>query len=145
MLQDYFKVTDDLVNYAAFVEICEQVFTTKGLEKDPLNQPRENAVYMDPKDALTQAEEQDLEQCLVRLGHQILTRRIHLKPFFQDKDKVNAGWVNTTRFRSTLSFAGLILSDREYEVLCKRFSHKRSEVRYADFLAVVAVLLVEMH
>lgn len=138
MLQEYFKVTDDLVNYAAFVEICEEVFTAKGLEKDPLNQPRDVTNYLDPKDVLTQAEEQELENCLIRLGHQIFTRRIYMKPFFQDKDKVNAGWVNTTRFRSIMNFAGLMINDREYEVLCKRFSHKRSEVRYADFLAVVA-------
>ena len=138
MLEAYFEAARDLVNYAAFVEICEQVFTTKNLEKDPLNQPKTAAAYLDPKDVLSEGEEAELEACLKKLGHFVFTKRIHIKPFFQDKDRVNAGWVVTTRFRSILSFAGITISDKEFEVMSKRFAHKMNEINYVDFCHVLA-------
>lgn len=138
MLENYFEAAKDLVNYAAFIEICEQVFTAKNLEKDPLNQPNTDVSYLDPKDVLNDEEEKELEICLTRLGFFVFTKRLHIKPFFQDKDRVNAGWVVTTRFRSILSFAGILISDREFEILSKRFSHRRNEINYVDFCNLLA-------
>lgn len=139
-LQEYFLVPPDLVNYAAFVEVCEQVFTEKNLEKDPLRRMEGAPSYLDPRDALDAREEEELLRCLERLAFQTTTRRILLKPFFQDKDKVNAGWVTSTRFRSIMSFAGLLISDREFELLCRRFASRRNEVSYLEFLNVMKSL-----
>jgi Ca2+-binding EF-hand superfamily protein len=137
MLESYFEAAPDLVNYLAFVEICEQVFTVRNLEKDPLNQNITDVLYADPKDSLSPNEENELETILNRLGFIVFTKRLHIKPFFQDKDKVNAGWVVTTRFRSILSFTGVTISDREFELLSKRFSHRRNEINYVEFCNVV--------
>ena len=138
MLEAYFEVARDLVNYSAFVDICDEVFTLRNLEKVPLNQPKNILSYMDPKDSLNENEEKELETVLTRLGYFAFTKRLHIKPFFQDKDRVNAGWVVTTRFRSILSFAGITISDREFEILSKRFSHKRNEINYIEFCSVLA-------
>lgn len=138
MLESYFEVARDLVNYAAFIEICEVVFTLKNLEKNPLTQPKEENSYLDPKEVLNKLEENELESVMTRLGDCVFTKQLHIKPFFQDKDRVNAGWVVTTRFRSILSFAGITISDKEFEVLTKRFSHKMNEVNYVEFCQVLA-------
>jgi len=138
MLEGYFEVARDLVNYAAFVDICEQVFTVKHLEKNPLNCPVNEINYLDPVGVLSDAEEQVLDECLKRIGFFVFTKRLHIKPFFQDKDRVNAGWVVSTRFRSILSFSGITISDQEFEVLSKRFVHKRNEINYNEFCLVLA-------
>ena len=138
LLEEYFEAAKDLVNYSAFVEVCEQVFIVKHLEKNPLNNPNNEVNYLDPRDVLNDQEEQVLEDCMKRLGFFVFTKRLHIKPFFQDKDRVNAGWVVSTRFRSILSFAGIMISEAEFDVLSKRFSHKRNEINYSEFCLVLA-------
>ena len=138
MLESYFEVARDLVNYSAFVDICEEVFTSKNLEKTPLSQPTDITSYSYSKDALNENEVKELETVLTRLGYLAFTKRLYIKPFFQDKDRVNAGWVVTTRFRSILNFAGIMISDKEFELLSKRFSHKRNEINYVEFCSVLS-------
>ena len=138
LLEQFFETARDLVNYSAFVEVCEQVFIVKHLEKNPLNSPNNEVNYLDPRDVLNDQEEQILEDCMKRLGFFVFTKRLHIKPFFQDKDRVNAGWVVSTRFRSILSFAGITISEAEFDVLSKRFSHKRNEINYNEFCLVLA-------
>jgi Ca2+-binding EF-hand superfamily protein len=138
LLEQYFETAKDLVNYSAFVEICEQVFLVKHLEKNPLSNPSNEVNYLDPRDVLNDQEEVVLENCMKRLGFFVFTKRLHIKPFFQDKDRVNAGWVVSTRFRSVLSFAGITISDQEFEVMSKRFSYKRNEINYNEFCLVLA-------
>ena len=50
------------VNYENFLNDVEIVFTLKELEKDPLTKPPVHVIptFLDPKDALTQEEEQQL-------------------------------------------------------------------------------------
>jgi hypothetical protein len=55
---------------------------------------------LDPKSILSEDEEQELDQLLKRLGVDVKHRRLLIKPFFQDKDKSNSGFVTNTRFRS---------------------------------------------
>ena len=138
LLEAYFARGSDLVRYSEFTEACDSIFTTKGLEKNPQVRPSSETYYLDPRDSLTQAEETGLEECLTGLGYQVATRRLYLKPFFQDKDKVNVGWVSPTRFRSIMSFAGIQISDRHYYLLTKRFSHKRNEFNYLEFCNTLA-------
>ena len=37
-----------------------------------------------------------------------------------------------------MAFAGLPISDREFEVLCKRFAYRRNEVNYVEFCQAIA-------
>ena len=83
------------VNYVAFNEGIEVIFTEKGLEKDPTKRLEEYKApsILDPKCVLTNDEEQQLEDCLQRMGTDVKYRRLLLKPFFQDKDKSNSGFI----------------------------------------------------
>ena len=86
LLEKKFEMPHDplKVNYVAFNEDVERIFTEKGLEKDPLkkiegfNAPS----ILDPKDVLDNQEEKVLHDCLVRIGTDVRFRRLLMKPFF---------------------------------------------------------------
>ena len=103
-LEQYFAVPGDptKVNYVAFNETIEEIFTIKSLEKDPLKKTIEfNAPsILDPKHVLSPEEEEALDACMQRLGWFVRHKRLLIKPFFQDKDKSKSGFVANTRFSS---------------------------------------------
>lgn len=76
---------------------------------------------MDPKCVLSQAEEDELDASMRRIGTDVRHRRLLIKPFFQDKDKSNSGFVTNTRFRSIFDNQKLWITDREYYLINKRF------------------------
>lgn len=102
-LEDYYRAEDPIkIRYFDFNQDIENIFTLKDLEKDPkktLTTYKAPSI-LDPKDLLTPEEEEELEQCLQRIGIDVRHRRLLIKPFFQDKDKSNSGFVSNTRFRS---------------------------------------------
>jgi len=116
------------INYVAFIDEISLVFTTTGLEKDPLIKPQQYKPpsYLDPKEILTPHEEAQLNDYMIHFGANVFKHRVLIKPFFQDKDKTKSGKISFTRFRSVLDVLKLPLSDRFYELLCKRFSHEGS-------------------
>lgn len=126
----------NLVNYVQFNDEIEGIFTTKGLEKAPTTQVKEFKVptLIDPEDVLTDAEEKVLEDCLVRIGKETKNRRLLLKPFFQDKDKINAGFVANSRFRSIFDFLKLYITEEEFSIVNKRFvASAPNEINYLEF------------
>lgn len=138
ILIERFKVPDDdkLINYVTFEEEIDRIFTKKGLEKEPTTKPSEfkPTNIIDPDDVLTDAEEKVLEDCLIRLGTETKNRRLLLKPFFQDKDKIRCGIVANSRFRSIFDFLKLALSDCEYKIINKRFvGGAPNEINYLEF------------
>ncbi len=75
-----------------------------------------------------------MEACLRRIGTETKHRRLLVKPFFQDKDKSNSGFVAATRFRSIFDFMKLVISEQEFEVISKRFQAKApNEINYVEF------------
>ena len=61
-------------------------------------------------------------------------RRLLIKPFFQDKDKSNSGFISTTRFRSIFDNQKLWITDREFHLICKRFkAGANNEINYVEF------------
>ena len=57
-----------------------------------------------------------------------------IKPFFQDKDRSNSGFVKNTRFRSIFDNQKLWITDREYYLINKRFCAKAAnEINYVEF------------
>lgn len=57
-----------------------------------------------------------------------------MKPFFQDKDKINCGVVANSRFRSIFDFLKLTLTDEEYKIINKRFvASAPNEINYLEF------------
>ena len=69
---------------------------------------------LDPKDVLNDYEEKQLHDTLIRLGTEVRHKRLLIKPFFQDKDKSNSGFIANTRFRSIFDTMKLYLSDQEF-------------------------------
>ncbi len=89
---------------------------------------------LDPKALLSDAEEEELHETLVKLATQVRHRRLLIKPFFQDKDKSNSGFVTSTRFRSIFDSQKLWLTDRQFHLMNKRFMGKAAnEINYVEF------------
>jgi len=57
-----------------------------------------------------------------------------IKPFFQDVDKSHSGFVATARFRAIFNTLQLLMTDREWILLSKRFQAKAAnEINYLEF------------
>jgi Ca2+-binding EF-hand superfamily protein len=142
ILLEKFRTEQDskLIDYVAFNEEIENIFTKKGLEKAPSAKVEEfkTPSLIDPDDVLTDSEEKVLEDCLTRIGTETRNRRLMLKPFFQDKDKINCGVVANSRFRSIFDFLKLYISDQEFEIINKRFvGGAPNEIKYLEFDTVL--------
>uniref|UniRef100_A0A7S3KPW0 EF-hand domain-containing protein n=1 Tax=Euplotes crassus TaxID=5936 RepID=A0A7S3KPW0_EUPCR len=137
-LIEKFSLPDDpnMINYIDFNEDIELIFTKKGLEKEPTTQVQEFKIpsLIDPDDVLTDDEEKVLEECLQRIGFETKNRRLLIKPFIQDKDKIRRGIVANSRFRSIFDFLKLYITDEEYKIINKRFvGGAPDEINYIDF------------
>ena len=92
------------------------------------------ASILDPKNVLSEAEEQELMGLMQRIGTDVKHRRLLIKPFFQDKDKSKSGFVTNTRFRSIFDNQKLWITDREYYIINKRFqAGAANEINYVEF------------
>ena len=85
-LETHFAMPNDrgLINYVAFSQEIDMIFTDKALEKDPkktLNAFNAPSI-LDPKDVLNDSEERVLVACLERLGTDVKHRRLLIKPHF---------------------------------------------------------------
>jgi Ca2+-binding EF-hand superfamily protein len=87
---------------------------------------------------MTPTEQEKLESILQLLGGCVYRRRIMLKPYFYDKDQCRSGKVSYTRFRSILDFLNLKLTEEQFQILTKRFSHQAIEFNYLTFCEVLA-------
>ena len=120
----------------------ERIFTEKDLEKDPLKKCQDFKApsILDPKDVLNEAEERVLHDTLIRIGTEVRHKRLLIKPFFQDKDRSNSGFVAATRFRSIFDTMKLYVSEREFALINKRFQAKAAnEINYVEFDHVLRV------
>ena len=69
-----------------------------------------------------------------RIGTIVNHSRLLIKPFFQDKEKSNSGFVSNTRFRSIFDNQKLWITDREFYLINKRFQAKAAnEINYVEF------------
>ena len=125
LLEDHYRDPNDpiKIRYFDFNEDIERIFTLKDLEKNPgttLDKFKAPSI-LDPKNVLTNDEEDELEGFMRRIGTYVRHRRLLIKPFFQDKDRSNSGFVTNTRFRSIFDNQKLWINDREYFLINKRF------------------------
>ncbi|KAJ3086780.1 hypothetical protein HK100_008592, partial [Physocladia obscura] len=103
----------------------EKVFNDVNLEAQPTKIPTVAAVSSNPfisADHLTDAERVMLEKTMKSLAEHWKVRRISIKPFFKDFDKLYTGHVTKVQFRQCLTYLKVDVSDEEFEVLCKRWS-----------------------
>jgi len=136
-LENHYVSTVDpsKIDYKNFLADIEVVFTLPNLDKDPLTKPVEwtSKTYIDPNNILNPEEEQRLDALLNKMAFAVITHRLLLKPFFQDKDKARCGKVSFTRFRSILDVLKLSLGESDYKLLCKRFGYMSTEFNYIEF------------
>eukprot|EP00759_Apiculatamorpha_spiralis_P042181 PhF_6_TR40431/c0_g2_i1/m.60290 len=133
LLADHYTILDNQsvpkVSYQRFVDEMEAVFTEKNLEKNPTK-----SVMSEMKDFTTRpavntlkgAEAEQVEHLLNRIRTQVRTRRLFLKPFFQDFDRAITGVYQTQacsreRFERVLALNGVQLTTTEYALLEKRY------------------------
>lgn len=124
------------IRYFDFNEEVERIFTQKDLEKNPTGSLSAFTApsILDAKTQLSPHEEAELHTCMTRIGTDVKHRRLLIKPFFQDKDKSNSGFVTNTRFRSIFDGQKLWITDREYYLINKRFQAKAAnEINYVEF------------
>jgi hypothetical protein len=89
---------------------------------------------LDPKNVLNNEEEQQLHDALTRIGTEVKHKRLLIKPFFQDKDRSNSGFIAASRFRSIFNTMKLQATDYEFSLICKRFQAKAAnEINYVEF------------
>lgn len=144
LLEDYYRDPSDpiKIRYFDFNEDIEKIFTRKDLEKNPgttLDKFKAPSI-LDPKNVLSVEEEQELDACLKRIGTDVKHRRLLIKPFFQDKDKSNSGFVSNTRFRSIFDNQKLWITDREFYLINKRFqAQAANEINYVEFDHVMRI------
>lgn len=124
-MEDYFRDPSfpQKIKYYEFNEQIEEIFTAKDLEKFPtksLSNFKAPSI-LDPKSQLTPTEEDELNKCMERIGIDVRHRRLLIKPYFQDKDRSNSGFVSATRFRSIFDNQKLWITDREFYLINKRF------------------------
>ena len=137
-LEDFYRDPTDptQIRYFDFNQDIENIFTMKDLEKDPkktLSSYKAPSI-LDPKNVLNDAEEEALVDLLQRIGTEVKHRRLLIKPFFQDKDKSNSGFVKDTRFRSIFDNMKLWITDGEFNLINKRFMAKAAnEINYVEF------------
>ena len=138
VLERFFSVPDedDKVYYKDLVEEVDTVFTTKGLEKNPLLRPKEYVIpdFLNPEKRLSPEEADFLDKTMRKLGLLAIKYRVMAKSFFRDNDRANIGIVPSSRFASILSFFKLHADEKEMNILIKRFFSKNSiEINYYDF------------
>lgn len=137
-LEDFYRDPENShkVRWFDFNEEIEKIFTEKDLEKFPTKSLVEFKVpsILDPRNVLPAHEAQELHGIMTRIGTDVKYRRLLIKPFFQDKDKSNSGYVSNTRFRSIFDNMKLWITDKEYQLINKRFqAGAANEINYVEF------------
>ncbi|KAJ3311004.1 hypothetical protein HDU76_003229 [Blyttiomyces sp. JEL0837] len=132
-----------MVDYRAFSDAVESVFTIKGLEKAPLVEPPEFDGYENGADpalnVLDEKEEKILEKVVIRLREKVRQRRIDVLSYLEDFDFVREGTITTNQFRSVLGTINLPVDDDEIKVLARRFTTDQNldRINYRAFAWVL--------
>ncbi|XP_011673543.2 uncharacterized protein LOC594672 [Strongylocentrotus purpuratus] len=131
------------VEYLAFSDHVESIFTLKNLEKDPLITPEQfkPAVQVE-KNILTGAEENILKNTVEKLAQKVNKGRVQLYPLFEDYDRVHNGTVSRSQFRRVLSELELapLVNEVELDVLWKKFEITiggKFDVDYCSFCDLI--------
>ena len=127
------------VNYQAFCDEIETVFTLKYLEKNPLVTPVQFKPPVEwEQNSLTNEQVNLFNEAMMALGEHVRKTRVQLFPLFEDYDIVHNGWVTKRQFRRVLKELEMesLLHEEELRVICQRFRVHiggRDDVNYIPF------------
>ncbi len=140
-LEEKYHNEDGHMNYLAFCDAIDSVFTIKGIDKDPTAvvkmpsvadslQARRKRVDMDEEST------QRLFDVLKVASKLVLTQRVLMKPFFQAFDVTQCGYVTKTQFARVLAQVGLRPTEDTLNIILKYYMNKGNldEVNYVDFV-----------
>eukprot|EP00667_Euglena_gracilis_P004393 EG_transcript_4413 len=152
MLQEHYRVEDDQgVPKIAYMQFCrdmDSVFTGLGLEKTPTRpwSPRPD-LFVKEINHLSAEAEARLAIILDHIRSVVRTKRVQMKSFFKDFDRVTKGLYQTTlitrtRFERVLTLVDICLKPEEFKLICDKYQVKDAGndseyVRYLDFCADV--------
>mmetsp|Transcript_31350 Transcript_31350/g.60566 ORF Transcript_31350/g.60566 Transcript_31350/m.60566 type:complete len:502 (-) Transcript_31350:424-1929(-) len=144
MLMQAYMRDDGMFCYKQFCADVDRGFTTPHLEKDPLavtTMPdasstwpgRRNRIAMSGNQANRVAEIED------KIRSRVRKRGVHLKPTFQDFDKVKRGHVTRGQFSRIMGMLGFELDEASMGLLASAYCDlgNHHEVNYVDFLQSV--------
>jgi len=145
ILEDrYQSVQDrDYVDYLKFCDEVESIFTTKELEKQPL---QEVVQFKPPEEwemnKLSNDQEAQFVACMDRLSEKVRKHQMQLFPLFEDYDRVHNGTVSRSQFRRVLTELelGSLVSQQDFELLWQQFDVKiggKDDVNYIAFCDMI--------
>lgn len=144
LLEDrYQSAQPDYVDYLKFCDEVESIFTTKELEKTPL----EDVIQFKPPEEWQMNKLPDdqwnrFELCMNRLAEKVRKHQMQLFPLFEDYDRVHNGTVSRSQFRRVLTELelGTLVSHEDYELLWQQFDVKiglKDDVNYIAFCDMI--------
>lgn len=130
------------VDYRSFIKQMYLVFTDPNLETKPLGTVQvPTELLVKHRRVIPQSErEKRVQQLLDELRELVATRRIFIKPVFQDFDKAQRGTflthhITRTRFLRALAMLDLSISPQDCELLCERYDvQDNGSVNYMMFI-----------
>lgn len=138
LLVEHFKHETrlDNIRWKDFCDRIEDVFTTKGLEKQPLtNVTNPSLQFNYGREPLTQEEIALSGKVIRRFTYFARANRLDIKQFFKDWDRLNRSRVSPKQFRQVLATLNFILSDAEFKAVIRYYqAEDNDEVRYVDFI-----------
>lgn len=119
----------DLINYVSFCESVEKQFYDIPSAKSNLADVKSKSLYSHQEETL-------LQSILNHLRREIRTRRILVKPSFQDFDRINVQHVTYEQFTRALTKLGLNIPDVCFKILARKYMDKNNtrEINYEGFL-----------
>ncbi|KAK3583614.1 hypothetical protein CHS0354_039437 [Potamilus streckersoni] len=145
LLEDRYQSAkdNDYVDYLKFCDEIESIFTTKELEKAPL----QDVVQFKPPEEWTlnkldEESRQKFTDCMKRIAEKVRKHQMQLFPLFEDYDRVHNGTVSRSQFRRVLTELELssLVSQQEFELLWKQFDVKiggKDDVNYIAFCEMI--------
>ncbi|XP_071105662.1 EF-hand calcium-binding domain-containing protein 6-like [Haliotis cracherodii] len=129
----------DYIDYLAFSDELESIFTVKDLEKAPL---QETVQFQPPVEwelnVLPADSEAKFQACMAKIAEKVRKHRMQLFPLFEDYDRVHNGAVSRFQFRRVLTELelGSMVSQEEFQLLWQKFDIKiggKDDVNYIAF------------
>jgi len=128
------------MDWFSFCKTIDRVFTTRGIEKDPLFEvPQIVSDTTIPARRhflkLNEDHRDKLMHILNLVNKEIQTRRVLIKPHFQDFDRTRNGYVTRSQFLRVLSTFDIYPKDEYLDILlrCYTDNGNLNEVNYFEF------------
>lgn len=140
LVQKYALDNSSNMDWFSFCKTIDRVFTTRGIEKDPLFEvPQIVSDTTIPARRhflrLNEDHRDKLMYILNLVNKEIQTRRVLIKPHFQDFDRTHNGYITRSQFLRVLSTFDIYPKDEYLDILlrCYTDNGNLNEVNYFEF------------